>query len=77
MAPNVQDIHSDDDIEKLTSLDVKFAAQNLKRYCQFLKDFDQHYPCRQIAEAQENLKMCFHILVENYSFAAKAERFHL
>lgn len=76
-APNVRDIHSDDDIEKLTSLDVKFASQNLERYCQYLKEVDSHYPCRQIAEAQENLKMCFHILVENYSFKAKSERFRL
>lgn len=77
MAPNVQNIHSDGDIEKLTSLDVKFASKNLKRYCQYLKEINSHYPCRQIAEAQENLKMCFHILVENYSFKAKSERFCL
>lgn len=75
MAPNVPHIHSDDDIEKLTSLDVKFAAENLRRYCQYLKQCDKHYPCRQIAEAQENLKMCFHLVVENYSLKAKWEKF--
>lgn len=75
MSTNVPNIHSDDDIEKLTSLNVKFASQNLKRYCQFLTKFDIHYPCKQIAEAQENMKMCYHILVGNYSFKAKSERF--
>ncbi|XP_037024650.1 SET and MYND domain-containing protein 4-like [Bradysia coprophila] len=75
MAPNMPDIHSDRDIEKLTLLDEEFASNNLKRYCQYLKNFDSHYPCRQIAEAQENLKMCLHILVANYSLKAKPERF--
>lgn len=75
MEPNVPDIHCDDDIEKLTTLDDKFAEQNLERYCQYLKQFDDYYPCKQIAEAQENLKMCYHILVQNYSFKVKTERF--
>lgn len=74
MSPNVPDIHSEGDIEKLTNLDQEFASQNLTRYCKYLKEFDNHYPCKQIAEAQENLKMCFHILVENYSFKAKTEK---
>lgn len=75
MASTVPDIHSEDDIEKLTKLDMKFASQNLNRFCKYLKEFDNYYPCKQIAEAQENLKMCFHILVENYSFKAKTEKF--
>ncbi len=70
-SPDVRDVNSDGDIEKLTSLDIEFAKQNLKRYCQYLKDIDKRYPCRQISEAQENLKLCFHILVENYSLRAK------
>lgn len=75
MAPNVPDIHSDSDVEKMTSLDEEFAAKNLKRYCQYLKNYDSRYPCRQVAEAQENLKMCLHILVANYSLNAKSDRF--
>lgn len=76
MSPNVPDIHSQGDIEKLTNLDKDFASKNLKRYCQYLKKFDNHHPCKQIAEAQENLKMCFHILVDNYSFKAKTEKLY-
>lgn len=75
MAPNVPDIHSGSDIEKMISLDKEFAMKNLKRYCQYLKNYDNHYPCRQIAEAQENLKMCLHISVDNYSLKAKSEKF--
>lgn len=74
MARNVPDIHSDSDIEKLTNLDESFALNNLNRYCEYLKNFDSHYPCRQIAEAQENLKMCLHILVANYSLKARSEK---
>lgn len=66
MASNIPHIHSEDDISNLVKLDLTFASQNLNRFCKYLKEFDHPYPCKQIAEAQENLKMCFHILVENY-----------
>lgn len=75
MAPNVPNIHSDDDIAKLILLDADFAAENLLRFCKYLTQYDDHYPCKQISEIQENLKMCYNILFENYSLKARCEKF--
>ncbi|KAJ6633361.1 SET and MYND domain-containing protein 4 [Pseudolycoriella hygida] len=71
VSPEIPHHDTTEDVERLTNLDETFATENIKRYAQYLKKYDSHYPCNQVCEMQEIFKMCFHILVGNYSLQVK------
>lgn len=41
------------------------------KYCTFLMQFDQHYPCLQVVGAQECMKMSFNVLMRNVPLALR------
>lgn len=56
---------TDKDIQSIVNLDKKFAAANFGRFCKYLTEHGDHYPCNQISSVEESLKMCLHLLVGN------------
>lgn len=53
------------DIANITQLNVKFARENFSRFCTYLNQYGDHYPCEQLSSVEECLKMCLHLLVGN------------
>lgn len=66
--PKIPHLIDEQAIEKLQILDTEYAKKNLKKICNYLKQFDAEYPCEQICSAQEGFKMCFNILLKNIPF---------
>lgn len=56
---------TDNDITRITNLDKSFARQNFARFCTYLQNYAEYYPCTQISSVEECLKMCLLILVNN------------
>lgn len=49
------------DIQKLSTLDVKHAKARFTAYCDYLNKYDKNYPCWEISSIQECLLRCFTI----------------
>lgn len=64
-AANIPALLNSTDIEKITKLNKKFARENFSRFCTYLNQYGEHYPCEQISSVEECLKMCMHLLVGN------------
>lgn len=64
-AAKIPALLSDTDIVNITQLNKKFARDNFSRFCTYLNQYGEHYPCEQISSVEECLKMCLHLLVGN------------
>lgn len=55
----------ENDINKILNLDKQFARETFSRFCNYLTQYGEYYPCNQISSVEESLKMCLHLLVGN------------
>lgn len=62
---NIPTLLQKSDIEKIAQLNKTFARENFSRFCTYLNQYGEHYPCKQISSVEECLKMCLHLLVGN------------
>lgn len=56
---------TDKDIQNIVNLNKNFAGTNFGRFCKYLTENGDQYPCNQISSVEESLKMCLHLLVGN------------
>lgn len=54
-----------DAMDKIFMLDYKFAYDHYDNYKEFLSRYDRYYPCNQICNVQEAMKMFYNIYLNN------------
>ncbi|XP_017475532.1 PREDICTED: SET and MYND domain-containing protein 4 [Rhagoletis zephyria] len=64
-------VNDETDMKSLVKYDYDFALDNYRKYCEFLTQHANAYPCAQISSAEECLKMALHILVDAVPLKAK------
>lgn len=64
-AANIPTLLKENDINKILNLDKEFARESFSRFCNYLTEYGDYYPCNQISSVEESLKMCLHLLVGN------------
>jgi len=62
---------TDDTELALSSYNYDFAVSNYRKYCDFLTQYGDDYPCEQISSAEECLKMALHIMADAVPLKAK------
>lgn len=66
----IPDVVTDRDLKALNKYTLDCEDLYYK-YCTYLTQYDQHYPCLQLSSAQECLKMCFNVLMRNVPLALR------
>ncbi|KAH8279079.1 hypothetical protein KR026_001328 [Drosophila bipectinata] len=64
-------VTDDPDMKSLGAYNYDFAVSNYRKYCDFLTQYGDAYPCKQISSAEECLKMALHIMVDAVPLKAK------
>ncbi|KAH8320899.1 hypothetical protein KR067_011895 [Drosophila pandora] len=64
-------VTDDPDMKLLGAYNYEFAVSNYRKYCDFLTQYGDAYPCKQISSAEECLKMALHIMVDAVPLKAK------
>ncbi|KAH8319838.1 hypothetical protein KR074_007364 [Drosophila pseudoananassae] len=64
-------VTDDPDLKLLGDYNYDFAVSNYRKYCDFLTQCGDAYPCKQISSAEECLKMALHIMVDAVPLKAK------
>ncbi|EDV35788.1 uncharacterized protein Dana_GF12292 [Drosophila ananassae] len=64
-------VTDDPDLKLLGAYNYEFAVSNYRKYCDFLTQYGDAYPCKQISSAEECLKMALHIMVDAVPLKAK------
>lgn len=64
-------VTDDPDMKLLGAYNYDFAVSNYRKYCDFLTQYGDAYPCKQISSAEECLKMALHIMVDAVPLKAK------
>lgn len=62
---NIPNLLTETDFSRIAKLDSKYARENFSRFCTYLNQYGDQYPCTQISSVEECLKMCLLILVNN------------
>ncbi|KMY93095.1 SET and MYND domain-containing protein 4 [Drosophila simulans] len=68
--PTVPSVTDDTEVA-LSSYNYDFAVSNYRKYCDFLTQYGDAYPCEQISSAEECLKMALHIMADAVPLKAK------
>ncbi|EDW10235.1 SET and MYND domain-containing protein 4 [Drosophila mojavensis] len=64
-------VSNDTDLKLLGAYNYEFALNNYQKYCDFLTQNADAFPCAQISSAEECLKMALHIMVDAVPLKAK------
>lgn len=62
---NIPNLLTETDFKRIAQYDNQYARQNFSRFCTYLNQFGDQYPCTQISSVEECLKMSLLILVNN------------